>query len=198
MVIAYMAGSSVLTLDSIYAAAETGLSGLFVYSTRKLVHLSDPVPHHRTQNILVRVQSIFMLGICAWALYDGITGILHPEGSLRFDLCIGFTVMAAIGEIVMVRWLRRRAAALNSPMIGIEAYSWTMDLWLDLGFLLSFLLGWWWQSSGSEWGAQASLYIGPVLTIALGVLLLRKPIATLRHGMEILVPNLPVVVRPLS
>lgn len=189
MVIAWLSGSSVLTLDSIYAVAETILSGLFVWSTRKLVHLSDRIPSRKSQNLLVRCQSVFMLGICGWALWDGIEGLFHPEPMLHFDLCIGFTVCAALAEIAMVQWLRMRTRQLNSPMIGIEAYSWTMDLWLDLGFLLSFVLGWWWQSQEAEWGHTASLYIGPALTIALGLLLLRKPIATLRHGISILVPQ---------
>ncbi len=188
MVVALIAGSSVLTLDGLYASMETVLSAMFVWSTRSLRRMGDPLPEMKTQSVLIRGQSILMLGICLWAIGDGIHGILHPEPTTNFDLCFGFTATAVAAEAYMVYWLWRRARELKSPMISIEVYSWAMDTWLDVGFLVSFILGWWWQHNGTEWGAQASMYIGPILTLALGVLLMRKPIETLRRGTEILVP----------
>jgi predicted Co/Zn/Cd cation transporter (cation efflux family) len=189
MVVALVAGSSVLTLDGLYASMETVLSAMFVWSTRKLRHPDDPLPEMKTQNLLIRGQSVLMLGICIWAIGDGIHGILHPEPTAHFDLCFGFTATAVVAEAYMVYWLWRRARKLKSPMIGIEVFSWAMDTWLDVGFLISFILGWWWQHNGTSWGPQASMYISPILTMALGVMLLRKPIATLRRGAEILVPQ---------
>jgi predicted Co/Zn/Cd cation transporter (cation efflux family) len=188
MVVALIAGSSVLTLDGLYASMETVLSAMFVWSTRSLRQMGDPLPEMKTQSVLIRGQSILMLGICLWAIGDGIHGILHPEPTTNFDLCFGFTATAVAAEAYMVYWLWRRARQLKSPMISIEVYSWAMDTWLDVGFLVSFILGWWWQHNGTEWGTQASMYIGPILTLALGVLLMRKPIETLRRGTEILVP----------
>jgi predicted Co/Zn/Cd cation transporter (cation efflux family) len=186
MVVALVAGSSVLTLDGLYASAETVLSGMFVWSTRKLRHPNDPLPKAKTQGWLIRGQSVLMIGICLWAIADGIHGLLDPSPSQHYGLCFSFTLIAVLAETYMVFWLRRRARQLQSPLISIEVYSWAMDTWLDVGFLISFVLGWWWQSSGTEWGAQAAMYISPVLTLSLGLLLLRKPIETLRRGTDIL------------
>jgi len=189
VVVAFVAGSSLLEIDSLYSIAETGLSGMLVWSTWRLQGPQDKLPDLRIQGLLVRMQSIVMIIICVWAVVEGISGLVHPEERVRFDLCFWFTSIAVVAQALMTQWLRKRAAALRCPMISIEAYSWAMDTWLDLGFLFSFIIGWNFQDSDVVWAEQLSMYISPVLTICLGVLLVRKPIATLRSGLDVLIPS---------
>lgn len=188
VVVAFVAGSSLLEIDSLYSIAETALSGMLVWSTWRLQGPQDKLPDLRIQGFMIRLQSIVMITICVWAVIEGVQGLMHPEERVRFDLCFWFTSIAVIAQAFMTKWLRKRAAALRCPMISIEAYSWAMDTWLDLGFLFSFIIGWRFQDSGVAWAEMLSMYISPVLTICLGLLLVRKPIATLRNGLDVLIP----------
>ncbi len=77
---------------------------------------------------------------CIYAAIDAVTSLASGGHEVEYDLAASWAgILCAIG-LMMTLLLRRRAKALQSPMLELDARSWAVSTCLSLALLIGFII----------------------------------------------------------
>lgn len=193
MTIAIICDSMTMMLDGLYGVADTVVSLLAISVVRK-VHLPPNDQYHfgyaKYEPFMTAVDGILIISICVATILSGIQDIIHPDPVKNIHLAIAYSFLSIFICTGFGLHMTRVGKRCRSSILQADAQLWIIEGAISLGVFLAFTLSVYLAKTGWK---EYTNYIDPVLSIALSVLLLIKPIKIIRDSFHDLIDASPDV-----
>lgn len=181
-----LAKSQMIMFDGIYSFISLVLTGLYFYAARSVAAGSDEnFPYGRAQMepMVIVVQSIVLLVICARAFISAMTSLFSGGQEINSLSGMGYAAIGVLGCLISWYYITRtgRKKAPKSDLVKTQGAQWLMDTLLSLAVLIGFFIGYIIQ--GTRY-AQYAWYVDPLMVMAAVLFFARCPLASLVGGIR--------------
>ena len=136
-----LTGSQAILLDGLFNLSYF-VTALLTLRVARLVTRPDdedfPLGYSYFEPLMNGVKGILILGISAMALFDAVNSLLTGGRQIGIGLAIGYGVFATIACSGTGILLRRAHRITGSPLVGVDAESWTVNGAISGAVLLTF------------------------------------------------------------
>ena len=184
---AFLSESEAILLDGVFS----GIGFVMSLATLKVAELvTRPDDEHfnfgyaHFAPLINVVKSLLMTTLCAFAMLSSIQALLGAGRPMHLGSAALYGVVAAVGCIGITLYLKSAAKRTGSPLLSVDAGSWTIDSIMSAAVLLSFVGGYFAQATA--WGEHLD-YLDPAVVTLLCVVALPVPLRILwDNGREML------------
>jgi len=132
-------GVSSGSLGILSEAAHSGLDLVAAGVTLFAVRLSSlppdrkhPFGHGKMENLSALVETLLLLGTCAWIVAEAVDRLLHPKPVEASLWAVGVMVVSIIVDYTRSRMLMAAAKKHNSQALEADALHFSTDIWSSL------------------------------------------------------------------
>lgn len=172
-------GSRSITLDGFYSLGDLVMTGLALLIAGLIARGDDDhfqFGYWHLEPILALANGLMLTVTCAYALADGIDGLLTGGRTVAFDIGAAYTGAVTLAIFAMHRFVSRPARAIGSELLKLDARAWLVGGGLSAALCVSFLVGG--LLSGTAW-AEYAPYVDPLALAVMATFLLPFPLATI-------------------
>ncbi len=127
------------SLGILSEAAHSGLDLVAAGVTLFAVRLSSlppdrkhPFGHGKVENLSALVETLLLLGTCAWIVAEAVDRLLHPKPVEASLWAVGVMVISIVVDFSRSRMLRAAARKHNSQALEADALHFSTDIWSSL------------------------------------------------------------------
>ena len=184
-------GSNAILLDGVFSLIGFA-AGLMALRISRLVQQPDD-EHYQFgygsfEAFFNLLKGITIAIIAVFALTDAINAILAGGREIQAGIALIYAVLVGIACLVVALYLRSAAKKTQSPLVELDAKSWTIDGLLTLAVLIAFASTMMIEKSEYAWMAD---YADPVIVATLVVLVIPVPYITIRDNIKQLLLGAP-------
>lgn len=184
-------GSNAILLDGVFSLIGFA-AGLAALRISKMVQQPDD-EHYQFgygsfEAFFNLMKGITIAIIAVFALTDAVNAILAGGREIQAGIALLYAVLVGIACLVVALYLRSAAKKTQSPLVELDAKSWTIDGLLTLAVLIAFASTMLIERSEHAWMA---VYADPVIVATLVVLVIPVPYITIRDNIKQLLLGAP-------
>lgn len=184
VVFSYLAESDAILLDGVYSFILC-LMSLLGMMVARLVYKgntqSHPFGYAAYEPTLNTLKGLIVLSVCVMALVSAIGALFHGGRDMAFGVGLIYSAGVTTACILIALRLKGEAKETGSPLLQVEARNWTVDATLSGGIGSAFLLG---LVLSKTVGEHVAVYVDPVLTIILVIVIVPIPLKTVIEGLR--------------
>lgn len=176
---AISSGSNAILLDGLFSALGFVMALLTLKVSRLVRRPDDEVFQYGYAHFapLINVlKSLTMSAVCIFALLSAIGTIAAGGRALAVGSAVLYALLATIIGAVLYVYLGKAAARSGSALVGLDAKTAQLDMFLSAAVLISFLLGW--LAMGTDLEPWID-YLDPGLVLVLCLVALPMPLKVL-------------------
>lgn len=173
--------SLILTTNGYIALIDIGTSLLFLAAVQQSMRRPDLTFNYgygKYESLAILLSANLLLALSIYTLTEAVALVKRP-GAHEASL---FPIAWSAASLLLMRWtgrlLRRYANRFHMPMLKYDAELWRTDSWMELGVLVSLVVGVGLQLAGYYAGGAT---LDALVSVALIVVALKVP---LTHGRE--------------
>ncbi|WP_100657973.1 cation diffusion facilitator family transporter [Alteromonas flava] len=190
-IFAILTSSAAILFDGVYSLLACVMA-LLTLKVANLVQRPDDERFHfgytAIEPTLNLFKAIFILAICAYAIFGAIASLLEGGNTTNYGIAMGYGGLATLGCFAVALYMKRKGRHLRSDLVVVDAQTWFIDGVLSasilLGFVLAFVLE---QLSLSKY----SPYVDPLLLMVLAVFMLPIPLRILKESLNEVINKAP-------
>jgi cation diffusion facilitator family transporter len=188
------------SLGMLSEAAHSGIDLVASLLTFTSVRLSDrpadaehTFGHGKVENLSAAVETVLMIGSCAWIGTEALLRILHPGRLiLRFSIWPFVVLLLSIGvDSARSIALHRVAQAHRSEALEADAVHFGTDIWASVAVIVGLLFSF----AGQQWNRPALKYADPIAALVVALIILRVTWKLARKTLDSLLDATPPEVR---
>lgn len=168
--------SEMIIFDGLYSFISVilSLASLFVCKVIEVKDNEDfPFGKYVLEPLVVSVNSIILITMCLWSLYDAINALLLGGNSVNTSSAIVYSIVSTLGSLVFYKKIKKASRKINSELIESESVQWLMDGILSATVLFGFISA---AIISKTTLAHITKYIDPVMVIITSILFLKAPL----------------------
>lgn len=165
-----------IIFDGLYSFISVilSLASLFVCKVIEVKDNEDfPFGKYVLEPLVVSVNSIILIIMCLWSLYDAINALLLGGNSVNTSSAIVYSIVSTLGSLVFYKKIKKASRKINSELIESESVQWLMDGILSATVLFGFISA---AIISKTTLAHITKYIDPVMVIITSILFLKAPL----------------------
>ena len=184
-------GSNAILLDGIFSLIGF-TAGLMALRVSRLVQQPDD-EHYQFgygsfEAFFNLMKGITIAIISVFALTDAVNAILGGGRPIQAGIALIYAVLVGIACLIIAFYLRSAAKKTQSPLVELDAKSWTIDGLLTLAVLMAFASTMMIEKSEYAWMAD---YADPAIVAVLVILIIPVHYTTIRDNIKQLLLGAP-------
>jgi cation diffusion facilitator family transporter len=188
------------SLGMLSEAAHSGIDLIAALLTLTSVRVSDRPPdeehafgHGKVENLSAVVETVLMVGSCAWIATEAVLRILHPSRlTLRWSVWPIVVLLLSIAvDSARSIALHRVALRHRSEALEADAVHFGTDIWSSAAVIVGLLASY----AGQRWRVHALEYADPLAALIVAAIILRVTWTLARKTVDSLLDATPPEVR---
>jgi cation diffusion facilitator family transporter len=177
-----LTASNAILLDGLFSLIGF-IAGLMALRVSRLVQQPDD-DHYQFgygsfEAFFNLLKGITIAIISIFAFTDAVNALLGGGRPIQAGYALFYTVLAGAGCLLVSLYLRSAARKTGSPLLQLDARSWTIDGLLTLAVLIAFSLTIFIEKTEYAW---AAVYADPAIVATLVILVLPLPYTAIRDN----------------
>lgn len=135
LVVGFASGSLGILSEAAHSALDLVAAGVTFYAVRLSAQPPDrkhPYGHGKVENLSALVETLLLLGTCAWIVYEAIERLLHPKPVDASLWAAGVMAVSIAVDFTRSRMLLATAKKHNSQALEADALHFSTDIWSSL------------------------------------------------------------------
>lgn len=141
VIFSQITGSRAILLDGLFNLVYL-VTALLTIRVSKLVRLPDtdeyPLGYIYLEPVMNGVKGVMIFGLSILALFDAVYALFHGGRVIAAGAAIGYGVFATLACLATAFFLRRAYRKTNSPLVGVDAASWSVNGAISAAVLITF------------------------------------------------------------
>lgn len=174
-----VSNSDAILLDGICSFLDVIIKGMMILTSHLVAQETSQrfqFGYWQFEPLVLFLEGSFILLIVIYSLVSGIMEVLSGGRAVEMGSAIGYAIGITILECIYWVYAKRVNKRLKSNLVQYDTISWTVDIQLEAGIFLSFVIGY--CLKFTSWHSYA-VYVDPIVLIILSLQLVPSTVQIL-------------------
>ena len=172
-------------MDAVLSGASLTVAGLIARSVANRLSVRTQtaftVGFWRFAPIVLLVNSVLMMGVAAYALFQAVSALLSGGREVDFGPAVVYAAVVVVITVVMGVLEHRANRRIGSEFVAMDVKGWIMAGGVTGALLIAFVIGMIIDGTEAEWFMP---YVDPAVLTVVALVLIPVPFSTLRKALS--------------